>query len=82
MPSILHKRGTRAQVTTAANNSQLAAGELYLVTDEGRPAIGLSASTAASLVVSADVERVVKLTQVAFDALSPPDANTLYLVTG
>jgi hypothetical protein len=31
MPRVQIKRGTRAQLETAANNSQLAAGELYLI---------------------------------------------------
>ncbi|TGP27362.1 hypothetical protein EN875_034035 [Mesorhizobium sp. M2D.F.Ca.ET.232.01.1.1] len=32
--------------------------------------------------VSSDVERIVKLTQAEYDALSLPDAATLYLVVG
>ena len=39
------KRGTLAQIDAAAAASQLNAGEPYLVTDEGRIAVGLSAST-------------------------------------
>lgn len=39
------KRGTRAQLNTAASAGQLLAGEPYLITDEGRIALGLSAST-------------------------------------
>jgi hypothetical protein len=31
--------------------------------------------------VTSDMERVVKLTQTEYDALSPPDASTLYLIT-
>ncbi len=45
MPRIMIKRGTRAQLDAAATAGQLAAGEPYLVTDEGVVAIGLSAST-------------------------------------
>jgi hypothetical protein len=30
--------------------------------------------------VTGDIERIVKLTQAEYDALSPPDAATLYLV--
>lgn len=35
------KRGTRAQLDTAATNGQLLEGEPYLITDEGRLAVGL-----------------------------------------
>lgn len=80
MPSLRVKRGTRSQVTAAGAAGQLAAGELYLVTDEARPAIGLSASASAACVVSADIQRVVALSQAAYNALSPKDASTLYLV--
>lgn len=38
------KRGTRAQLDAAAVAGNLAAGEPYLITDEGRIALGLSAS--------------------------------------
>ena len=40
MPALRIKRGTRAQLNTAAAANQLAAGEPYLITDEGRLAIG------------------------------------------
>ena len=40
MPTILIKRGTRAQLDAAAAASQLHVGEPYLVTDEGRLAVG------------------------------------------
>lgn len=39
------KRGTRAQLLAAASGGNLNAGELYLITDEGRIAVGLSASS-------------------------------------
>lgn len=45
MPSVRIKRGTRAQLEAAAAASQLKAGEPYLITDEGRIAAGLSATT-------------------------------------
>lgn len=44
MPSIRIKRGTRAQINAAAAAGQLAAGELYLITDEARLAVGTSAT--------------------------------------
>lgn len=45
MPSIKVKRGTRAQLDAAATANQLNQGEPYLITDEDRIAIGLSASS-------------------------------------
>lgn len=45
MAVLLIKRGTRAQLNTAANNSQLLEGEPYFITDEDRIAIGTSKST-------------------------------------
>lgn len=34
------------------------------------------------LIFSSDVRRIVKLTQTAYDALSPPDDSTLYVIVG
>jgi hypothetical protein len=45
MTRITFKRGTRAQLNSAASSNALIAGEPYFITDEGRLAIGLSAST-------------------------------------
>jgi hypothetical protein len=42
MAQIRIKRGTRAQIDAAAAASQLAEGEPYLVTDEGRMAVGIA----------------------------------------
>jgi len=39
------KRATRAQLNTAASGSNLVQGEPYLITDENRIAVGLSATT-------------------------------------
>ena len=44
MPSLLHKRGTRAQVDAAALANALRAGEVYLITDEARLTVGTSAN--------------------------------------
>ena len=38
------KRGTRAQIDSAAATGGLIAGEPYLITDENRIAVGVSAS--------------------------------------
>lgn len=45
MPSLSHKRGTRAQVDAAATANALRAGEVYLITDEARLTVGISEST-------------------------------------
>lgn len=37
---------------------------------------------AAGAVMSADVATIVVLTQTEYDALSPPDADTLYVIVG
>lgn len=42
MPAIRVKRGTRAQINSAASAGQLSAGEPYLITDESRLAVGTS----------------------------------------
>lgn len=40
MPSLSHKRGTRAQIDAAAGANQLRSGEIYLITDEARLTVG------------------------------------------
>lgn len=45
MPSLSHKRGTRAQITAAAAANALRVGEVYLITDEARLTVGTSANT-------------------------------------
>lgn len=40
MPSLSHKRGTRAQIDAAAVANQLRTGEVYLITDEARLTVG------------------------------------------
>lgn len=44
MPSLAHKRGTRAQINAAATGSQLRVGEVYLITDEARLTVGTAAN--------------------------------------
>lgn len=44
MPSLAHKRGTRAQIDAAASGSQLRTGEVYLITDEARLTVGTAAN--------------------------------------
>jgi hypothetical protein len=40
MPSLSHKRGTRAQIDAAAGVNALRNGEVYLITDEARLTVG------------------------------------------
>lgn len=48
MPSLAHKRGTRAQIDAAASASALKTGEVYLITDEARLTIGTAANAHAA----------------------------------
>jgi hypothetical protein len=43
MPSLAHKRGTRAQIDAVATASGLRTGEIYLLTDEARLTVGTAA---------------------------------------
>jgi hypothetical protein len=44
MPSLAHKRGTRAQIDAAAGTNGLRTGEVYLITDEARLTVGTAAN--------------------------------------
>jgi hypothetical protein len=44
MPSLKHKRGTRAQIAASAAASGLKAGEVYLISDEARLTVGTAAN--------------------------------------
>jgi hypothetical protein len=44
MPSLTHKRGTRAQIDAAATANNLRTGEVYLITDEARLTVGTAAN--------------------------------------
>lgn len=55
MPKVLIKRGTRAQIDAAAASNQLAEGELYLITDEDRLAVGTSASTYSTVALTSEI---------------------------
>lgn len=48
MPSLAHKRGTRAQIDAAAGASALKTGEVYLITDEARLSVGTAANAHAA----------------------------------
>jgi hypothetical protein len=55
MPTVRIKRGTRAQLNAAASSSSLLSGELYLITDENRLAVGTSSSTYQAAAKSGEV---------------------------
>lgn len=50
------KRGTLTQLNTAGTNNQLIQGEPYLITDEGRLAIGLTSATYAAFAKTTEVQ--------------------------
>lgn len=50
------KRGTKTQIDTAGTNQQLIQGEPYLITDEGRIAIGLTSATYAAFAKTTEVQ--------------------------
>ena len=54
MTKVLVKRGTRAQIDAAAAASGLNQGEIYLVTDEDRLAVGKNTTTAVTIASLAD----------------------------
>ena len=56
MPAVRIKRGTRAQIVAAAAANGLAAGEPYLITDEGRLAVGTAAGTFAAAATQSEVQ--------------------------
>ena len=52
------KRGTKAQIDTAGINNQLIQSEPYLITDEGRIAIGLTSATYAAFAKTTEVQPI------------------------
>lgn len=56
MPSLKIKRGTRAQITSAAAASGLRVGELYHVTDEGRVELGTAVGASVALANKSELD--------------------------
>jgi hypothetical protein len=50
------KRGSKTQIDTAGTNNQLIQGEPYLITDEGRIAVGLTSATYAAFAKTTEVQ--------------------------
>lgn len=55
MPSLSHKRGTRAQIDAAATASALKSGEVYLITDEARLTVGTAAGAHTPLAKQSEI---------------------------
>lgn len=68
------KRGTRASVNAYAALAQFQQAEPVYLTDEEQFGVAVNASTYRT------VPGIVKLTQVQYDALSPPNPNILYVI--
>lgn len=78
MAKILIKRGTKAQITAAAQANELNAGEPYLATDTTNVAVGTASNAFVTLPSIVGAERI-EIVQ----ALPPaPDPLTLYIVMG
>lgn len=75
MAKIRVKRGTRAALDAAGLAEGLAAGEPYLITDEGRMAVGTSATAYAPVLVSDQARRIT----VSTTAPASPALNDLWL---
>jgi hypothetical protein len=73
MTRITFKRGTRAQLDSAASSNALIAGEPYFITDEGRLAVGLSAST---------YEVFAKVSEVGHQSIAYPKRSSAPKVVG
>ena len=55
MPSLAHKRGTRAQIDAAATANTLKSGEVYLITDEARLTVGTAANAHVPLAKQSEI---------------------------
>ena len=84
MPSLKIKRGTRAQLASAAAASGLKQGELYHVTDEGRIDLGTGAGASVALATKAEVDGKVSATGGVASGMTLNDGYTeeVFAVTG
>ena len=69
MATVLNKRGTRANLDVLAASNGLNAGEIYLITDENRIAIGLSANTYESAVKKSEFDTALSDVSTALAAI-------------
>jgi hypothetical protein len=77
--TIQHIRTTRTALNDTATAEGLKQGEIYLITDEDRLAVGLSTTTYETYAKEDEVVPFVTLTQAEYEALTP-DADTLYFI--
>lgn len=84
MPSLKIKRGTRAQLASAAAASGLKQGELYHVTDEDRIDLGTGVGASVALAKKSEVDGKVSATGGAASGLTLNDGYTeeVFAVTG
>lgn len=84
MPSLKIKRGTRAQLTSAAAASGLKQGELYHVTDEDRVDLGTGVGASVALAKKSEIDSKVSATGGAASGLTLNDGYTeeVFTVTG
>ncbi len=80
MPSLSHKRGTRAQIDAAAGAAALRTGEVYLITDEARLTVGTAANAHAALAKQGEGVDAWTWTKLAADVAN--STVTLASVTG
>lgn len=84
MAAIRVKRGTRAQLDAAAGASALSAGEPYLITDEGRLAVGTGVATYQTAARADELPSLTNRPEILTGTGTPPSASglaegTLYL---
>ena len=80
--TMLQKRGTRAQIDAAAAADELQAGEFYLITGEDNVAMATGTGTYETYVKAKGFKAIEVLTQAEYNALSPPAAGTVYVISG
>lgn len=80
MALIRFKRGTRANLNSAASNNSLNQGEPYYTTDDQRLAVGTTASAYTNVVTSTTIGNIWTGTQSQYDGLGTYDANTFYAI--
>ncbi len=86
MSSIRVKRGTRAQLNAAAVSNLLLAGEVYLITDEKRLAVGLSSNSYSRFALETTAVATMTATQQSTSTalanitqlVLPVEANSIY----
>jgi hypothetical protein len=79
MPSLAHKRGTRAQIDAAASANALRTGEVYLITDESRLTVGTAVNAHVPAAKQSEVGGGAGFTDLTAAAPADPPAATTRL---